>query len=58
MNSVVWPGKLAGTIIFDPILHRLGYRKTALLVACIQFVALISTLGYLPVNAILTLDGI
>ena len=44
MNSIVWPGKLTGTIIFEPILERLGYKKTALLVACIQIVALISTL--------------
>lgn len=43
MNSVVWPGKLTGTLIFDPVLERLGYKRTAFLVACIQTVALIST---------------
>jgi len=42
MNSVVWPGKLTGTLIFDPILQRLGFKKTAMLVACIQIIALIS----------------
>lgn len=41
MNSVVWPGKLTGTLIFEPLLERLGYKRMAYLVACIQIVALI-----------------
>ena len=42
MNSVVWPGKLAGTILFEPIVERLGFKKTIMLTASIQLVALIS----------------
>ncbi|KXL42300.1 hypothetical protein M433DRAFT_429307 [Acidomyces richmondensis BFW] len=45
MNSVVWPGKLTGTLIFDSILQRLGFKKTAVLVACIQIIALIIELS-------------
>lgn len=44
MNSVVWPGKLIGILIFESILERLGYRETALLVACIELLAIISML--------------
>lgn len=50
MNSVVWPGKLTGTIIFEPILERLGYKKTAILVAVIQIVALISKWTLPPIT--------
>ncbi|RXK38375.1 hypothetical protein M231_04284 [Tremella mesenterica] len=41
MNGVVWPGKITGVLLFDPILNRLGYKRTAILVACIQSLALI-----------------
>ena len=40
--AVVWLGKLAGCAAFEPILERLGYKKTVYLVCMIQIVAIIS----------------
>lgn len=42
MNSVVWIGKLCGTMLFEPILERIGYKKTIYVVCAIQIVAIIS----------------
>nr|XP_018265101.1 uncharacterized protein I303_03284 [Kwoniella dejecticola CBS 10117]OBR87259.1 hypothetical protein I303_03284 [Kwoniella dejecticola CBS 10117] len=41
MNSVVFAGKLVGTMLFEPIAERLGYKYTMYITALIQFVALI-----------------
>ncbi len=41
MNSVVWPGKIFGTFMFEPLAERLGYKRTMYIVAFVQFVALI-----------------
>jgi MFS family permease len=41
MNSVVWPGKIFGTFMFEPLAERLGYKRTMYIVAFVQFIALI-----------------
>lgn len=39
---VPWVGKLTGTMIFEPILERVGYRNIMYIVGVIQIIALIS----------------
>ncbi|PSR83417.1 general substrate transporter [Coniella lustricola] len=41
MNSIVWPGKIAGVLAFEPLLHRVGYKKSIYVCCVIQIVALI-----------------
>jgi len=41
MNSVVWAGKLTGTILFEPIVSRFGYKWTVYGVCLLQIVAVI-----------------
>ncbi|WVW86933.1 hypothetical protein I302_108989 [Kwoniella bestiolae CBS 10118] len=41
MNSVVWLGKLTGTIIFEPLLERVGFKKTVLVGAFAQIIGVI-----------------
>ncbi|WVQ68314.1 uncharacterized protein L199_006521 [Kwoniella botswanensis] len=41
MNSVVFAGKLVGTMAFEPIAERMGYKKTMYISAIIQFIGLI-----------------
>ena len=41
MNSIVWPGKLLGTLCFEPLVERVGYKISMYIVALIQTVALI-----------------
>jgi MFS family permease len=41
MNSVNWTGKLVGCAIFEPLLNRLGYKKTIYILSVIQIVAVI-----------------
>ncbi|KAF3764346.1 general substrate transporter [Cryphonectria parasitica EP155] len=41
MNSIVWPGKLAGVFAFEPLLHRVGYKKSVYFCCVIQFIAII-----------------
>ncbi|GFZ52326.1 hypothetical protein JCM24511_10099 [Saitozyma sp. JCM 24511] len=36
MNSVVWPGKLLGTIVFEPMVEKIGYKRSMYIVAVIQ----------------------
>lgn len=38
---VNWTGKLVGCAIFEPILDRLGYKKTVYVLAVIQIIAVI-----------------
>ena len=42
MNSVPWIGKIAGTIVVEPGIERLGYKKMMYIVAVIQLASLIS----------------
>lgn len=41
MNSVVWPSKLLGTIIFEPLVQRVGYKVSMYIVSLFQIIALI-----------------
>ncbi|KAH8901337.1 general substrate transporter [Thozetella sp. PMI_491] len=41
MNSVNWTGKLVGCAIFEPMIERLGFKKTVYVLASIQIVAVI-----------------
>jgi MFS transporter, SP family, sugar:H+ symporter len=41
MNSIVWIGKIAGVMLFEPILERVGYRITMYICAVIQIIAII-----------------
>ncbi|KAJ9498535.1 hypothetical protein H2202_005720 [Exophiala xenobiotica] len=45
MNSVNWTGKLVGCAIFEPLVERLGYKKTIYILACIQIVAVTISLS-------------
>ncbi|KAK5567996.1 hypothetical protein LTR43_006136 [Exophiala xenobiotica] len=45
MNSVNWTGKLVGCAIFEPLVERLGYKKTIYILACIQIVAVTTYLA-------------
>ena len=39
---VVWPGKLLGTIAFEPLAERLGYKKTIYFTCFAQIVGVLS----------------
>ena len=39
--KVVWIGKLAGTMIFEPVLERTGYKIMMYIICAIQAVAII-----------------
>ncbi|GFZ46602.1 hypothetical protein JCM24511_03822 [Saitozyma sp. JCM 24511] len=41
MTSVQWVGKLAGTIVVEPMVHRIGYKKTMYVMCAIQFLGCI-----------------
>ncbi|WVQ85136.1 hypothetical protein IAT38_007301 [Cryptococcus sp. DSM 104549] len=41
MNSVVWIGKGLGTIAFEPVLEKLGYKWTMYIVCAIQTIGII-----------------
>lgn len=38
-EAVNWTGKLVGCMIFEPLVERLGYKKTIYVLSCIQIVA-------------------
>ena len=40
-RAVVWIGKLAGTMIFEPILERTGYILMIYIICIIQTIAII-----------------
>ena len=40
-RSVVFAGKLVGTMLFEPVAERLGYKYTMYIAATIQCVALV-----------------
>lgn len=49
MNSLPWIGKFLGCLNAEPIIDRLGYKKTVYIVAAIQIVAVISKrLAFVP----------
>ncbi|KAK5338365.1 hypothetical protein LTR98_006215 [Exophiala xenobiotica] len=43
--TVNWTGKLVGCAIFEPLVERLGYKKTIYILACIQIVAVTTYLA-------------
>lgn len=41
MGVVNWTGKLVGCMIFEPLVEKLGFKKTIYILSCIQIVAVI-----------------
>lgn len=39
---VVWPGKLAGTLAFEPVVERCGFKRTMYICCVVQAIAIIS----------------
>lgn len=39
MNSMVWPGKLLGALAFEPLLERVGYKRSIYVCVAFQMVA-------------------
>ena len=43
MMIVNWTGKLVGCAVFEPLLKRLGFKKTIYVLSVIQIIAVIRT---------------
>lgn len=41
MNSVPWIGKIVGCFLVEPLIDRVGYRKSIIVTAVIQIVSLV-----------------
>jgi MFS transporter, SP family, sugar:H+ symporter len=41
MNSIPWIGKIAGCLLVEPLIDRVGYRNSIIVASFIQIVALI-----------------
>ena len=50
--SVVWIGKFTGTLVFEPIIERVGHKWTMYCVAVLQMIALISGLHLLRLRCV------
>lgn len=42
IGLVNWIGKLVGCAIFEPLVEKVGYKKTIYILSCIQIVAVTS----------------
>jgi hypothetical protein len=47
-HTVNWTGKIVGCAIFEPLLERVGFKKTIYILSAIQIIAVISM--YPPIN--------
>lgn len=45
MNSLPWIGKIFGCFSSEPVIERIGYKKTTYILAIIQIIAVISMLS-------------
>lgn len=41
MNPVNWTGKIIGCAIYEPLIQRLGFKKTMYILCVIQIVAVV-----------------